>query len=153
MPRKIILDCDPGHDDVIALLLAHGNPDIELLAVTTVVGNQTLDKVTHNALAVARVAGITGVPFAAGCPRPLVRDVAVAGLCALVIRQIYRPDLDLVRWHGRVDDPAGGVLDRAPDAFPPWWPRGLRPGGVRPWRRPVRDELPEPEPASTGPQP
>lgn len=78
MPRKIILDCDPGHDDVIALLLAHGNPDIELLAVTTVVGNQTLDKVTHNALAVARVAGITGVPFAAGCPRPLVRDVEVA---------------------------------------------------------------------------
>lgn len=78
MPRKIILDCDPGHDDVIALLLAHGNPDIELLAVTTVVGNQTLDKVTHNALAVARVAGLTGVPIAAGCPRPLVREIEVA---------------------------------------------------------------------------
>jgi purine nucleosidase len=40
--KKIILDCDPGHDDAVALLLAHGNPDIELLAVTTVVGNQTL---------------------------------------------------------------------------------------------------------------
>ncbi len=78
MPRKIILDCDPGHDDVIALLLAHGNPDIELLAVTTVVGNQTLDKVTHNALSVARVAGLTGVPIAAGCSRPLVRDIEVA---------------------------------------------------------------------------
>lgn len=60
MPAKIILDCDPGHDDAIALLLAHGNPDIELLAVTTVVGNQTLEKVTRNALAVARVANITG---------------------------------------------------------------------------------------------
>ncbi len=68
MAHKIILDCDPGHDDVIAILLAHGNPNIELLAITTVVGNQTLDKVTRNALAVARVAGITGVPIAAGCP-------------------------------------------------------------------------------------
>ncbi|SDZ40631.1 uridine-preferring nucleoside hydrolase UriH [Herbiconiux ginsengi] len=76
--QKIILDCDPGHDDAIALLLAHGNPSIELLAVTTVVGNQTLEKVTRNALAVARVAGITGVPFAAGCARPLVRDIEVA---------------------------------------------------------------------------
>ena len=94
-----------------------------------------------------------GLPQEVFTTTVLLRDVAVAGLCVLVIRQIYRPDLDLVRWHGRVDDPAGGVLDRAPDAFPPWWPRGLRPGGVRPWRRPVRDELPEPEPASTGPQP
>jgi purine nucleosidase len=73
MPRKIILDCDPGHDDAIAILLAHGNPEIELLAVTTVVGNQTLPKVTRNALAVARIAGITDVPFAAGADRPLVR--------------------------------------------------------------------------------
>jgi purine nucleosidase len=77
-PRKIILDCDPGHDDAVALLLAHGNPDIELLAVTTVVGNQTLEKVTRNALAVGTIAGITGVPFAAGCPRPLVRSIETA---------------------------------------------------------------------------
>lgn len=73
--RKIILDCDPGHDDAIALLLAHGNPNVELLAVTTVVGNQTLPKVTRNALAVADIAGITGVPFAAGATRPLVRPL------------------------------------------------------------------------------
>ncbi|TFD47021.1 nucleoside hydrolase [Cryobacterium sp. TMT1-2-1] len=78
MPTKIILDCDPGHDDAIALLLAHGNPDIDLVAVTTVMGNQTLDKVTRNALSVARVAGITGVPFAAGCARPLVRRIETA---------------------------------------------------------------------------
>lgn len=78
MARKIILDCDPGHDDAIAMLLAHGNPDVELVAVTTVVGNQTLEKVTRNALSVARIAGITGVPFAAGCPRPLVRTVETA---------------------------------------------------------------------------
>lgn len=74
-PRKIILDCDPGHDDAVAILLAHGNPTIELLAVTTVVGNQTLEKVTRNALSVATIAGITDVPFAAGCARPLVRQI------------------------------------------------------------------------------
>ena len=76
--RKIILDCDPGHDDAVAMLLAHGNPDIELLAVTTVVGNQTLEKVTRNALSVGTIAGITGVPFAAGCDRPLVRSIETA---------------------------------------------------------------------------
>lgn len=78
MATKIILDCDPGHDDAIAMLLAHGNPEIELVAVTTVHGNQTIEKVTRNALAVATVAGITGVPFAAGAHRPLVRAAEVA---------------------------------------------------------------------------
>jgi len=78
VPTKIILDCDPGHDDAIALLLAWGNPDIELVGVTTVMGNQTIEKVTRNALSVARVAGITGVPFARGAHRPLVREVEVA---------------------------------------------------------------------------
>jgi len=57
----------------------------------------------------------------------LVRDLAVVVLIALVIRQIYCPAEDLVRWDGRIDDPAGGVFDRAPDAFPPWWPGRLRP--------------------------
>lgn len=78
-PRKIILDCDPGHDDAVAMILAHGNPGIDLLAVTTVAGNQTLEKVTANAVAVGTIAGITGIPFAAGCPRPLVREVETAG--------------------------------------------------------------------------
>ena len=71
--RRIILDCDPGHDDAIAMLLAHGSTSIELVAITTVAGNQTLEKVTHNARAVATLAGIDGVPIAAGCARPLVR--------------------------------------------------------------------------------
>ncbi len=78
MRPRIILDCDPGHDDAIALLLAHGNPDVDLVAVTTVHGNQTIEKVTRNALAIATVAGITGVPFAAGAHRPLVRQAEVA---------------------------------------------------------------------------
>ncbi|MDY6869800.1 MAG: glycosyltransferase family 87 protein [Actinomycetota bacterium] len=61
----------------------------------------------------------------------LLRDIAVITLCALVIRQIYRPDLDLVRYGGRVDDPAGGVFDRAADDPPRWLPDWLRPPGQR----------------------
>ncbi|GMA20633.1 nucleoside hydrolase [Arsenicicoccus piscis] len=78
MPRKIILDCDPGHDDAVAMILAHGNPEIELVAITTVAGNQTLEKVTTNALSVATVIGLTGIPIAKGCDRPLVRQQEVA---------------------------------------------------------------------------
>ena len=57
----------------------------------------------------------------------LLRDIAVIALCALVIRQIYRPELDLVRNHGRIDDPAGGIFDEAPDRPPDWLPKRLRP--------------------------
>jgi len=75
--RKIILDCDPGHDDAIAMILAEGSPDIDLVAVTTVAGNQTLEKVTRNARAIASVAGIVA-PIAAGCVRPLIREQVIA---------------------------------------------------------------------------
>jgi len=78
MPRKIIIDCDPGHDDAMAILLAHGNPEIELCAITTVAGNQTLEKTTLNARRVCSVANITGVPVAAGCDRPLLRPLVTA---------------------------------------------------------------------------
>jgi inosine/uridine nucleosidase len=79
MTRKIILDCDPGHDDAMAILLAHGNPEIELLAITTVAGNQTLDKTSLNARRVCTVAGVRDVPIAAGCDRPLTRELQTAG--------------------------------------------------------------------------
>lgn len=79
MPRKIIMDCDPGHDDAFAIVLAHGNPEIEIVAITTVAGNQTLPKVTWNARSVATLAGIEGVPIAAGCDRPIVRESTVVG--------------------------------------------------------------------------
>jgi uncharacterized membrane protein len=61
----------------------------------------------------------------------LLRDVAVLALCGLVVRQIYRPEEDLVRMRLRVDDPAGGVFDRAGDAPPSWLPPWLRPAGSR----------------------
>lgn len=78
MIEKIILDCDPGHDDAVAILLAVGSPRIELLGVTTVGGNQSLEKVTYNARAVLEKAHATDVPVHAGCGRPLVRTQEVA---------------------------------------------------------------------------
>jgi inosine-uridine nucleoside N-ribohydrolase len=72
--QPIVLDCDPGHDDALAILLAAAAPTLELVAITTVAGNQSLDKTTLNARRVCSVAGITGVPIAAGCDRPLVRS-------------------------------------------------------------------------------
>ena len=78
MATPIILDCDPGHDDAIALLLALASPEVEVLGVTTVHGNQTLEKTTANALRVLDLAGRTDVPVAAGAERPLVRELDVA---------------------------------------------------------------------------
>jgi purine nucleosidase len=78
MARKIIIDCDPGHDDAMAILLAHGDPGVEICAITTVAGNQTLEKTTLNAQRVCTVAGITNVPIAAGCDRPLLRRLVTS---------------------------------------------------------------------------
>ncbi len=74
----IIFDCDPGHDDAIALLLALGSPELNLLGVTTVCGNQTLEKTTANAIRVLDYVGRHDVSVAAGADRPLVRDRHVA---------------------------------------------------------------------------
>jgi inosine-uridine nucleoside N-ribohydrolase len=74
----IILDCDPGHDDAIALLLALASPELELLGVTTVHGNQTLEKTTANAIRVLDLAGRADIPVAAGAERPLARSLTVA---------------------------------------------------------------------------
>jgi inosine-uridine nucleoside N-ribohydrolase len=76
--QRVILDCDPGHDDALAILLAARAPGIQLEAITTVAGNQTLEKTTSNALKVCAVAGIRDVPIAAGMDRPLVRELRVA---------------------------------------------------------------------------
>ncbi|MEK0152006.1 nucleoside hydrolase [Tetragenococcus halophilus] len=76
--EKIILDCDPGHDDAVAMLLAYANPNIDLLGVTTVAGNQTIEKVTHNALAVAEILNMYNVPIFKGSPQPLVREIEVS---------------------------------------------------------------------------
>jgi inosine-uridine nucleoside N-ribohydrolase len=71
MPIPVLLDCDPGHDDALAILLAAGSPAIDLLGITTVAGNQTLPKTTLNARRICTAAGITSVPIAAGRAQPL----------------------------------------------------------------------------------
>ncbi|MCC6615111.1 MAG: nucleoside hydrolase [Anaerolineae bacterium] len=76
-PRKIILDCDPGHDDAIAILLAANNPAIDLLGVTVVAGNQTLDKTLVNALNVCQYLGLD-VPVYKGCGLPMIREQLIA---------------------------------------------------------------------------
>jgi pyrimidine-specific ribonucleoside hydrolase len=78
VPIPIILDCDPGHDDAIALLLAVASPELELLGVTTVHGNQTVEKTTANAIRVLDLVGRADVPIAAGAGSPLVRELTVA---------------------------------------------------------------------------
>lgn len=72
MPTPVVIDCDPGHDDAFALLLAAGSTSIDLLAVTTVAGNQSREKATRNARNVLSLAKISGVPVAAGHALPLL---------------------------------------------------------------------------------
>lgn len=71
--RKIILDCDPGHDDAVAIIMAAKHPMIDLLGITIVAGNQTLEKTTRNGLNVVQKLGLD-VPVYAGCGIPMVRD-------------------------------------------------------------------------------
>ena len=78
MTTPLLIDCDPGHDDAIALLLALASPEVEVLAVTTVAGNATLEHTTRNALTVLEVAGRTDIPVAAGCARPFARPLRTA---------------------------------------------------------------------------
>ncbi|HSL00733.1 MAG TPA: nucleoside hydrolase [Rubrobacteraceae bacterium] len=77
-PTPIILDADPGHDDAVAILLACGAPELDLLAVTTVAGNVPLEKTTRNALRILSLIGRTDVPVAAGAAEPLARRLHTA---------------------------------------------------------------------------
>ena len=75
---KLILDCDPGHDDAVAILLAANHPALELLGVTVTAGNQTLENTSRNACNVLSWLGKGEIPVYAGCDRPLVRDKMIA---------------------------------------------------------------------------
>ena len=78
MTIPVIIDCDPGHDDVFALWLAAGHPSLDLAAVTTAGGNVPLEHTTRNARIALSVAGVTDVPVAAGAAGPLVRPLQTA---------------------------------------------------------------------------
>jgi inosine-uridine nucleoside N-ribohydrolase len=77
MAIPILLDCDPGHDDAMAILLALASPELEVSALTTVAGNQTIEKVTANAIKVLDVAGAGDVPVGRGADRPLLGTAPV----------------------------------------------------------------------------
>jgi len=98
-----ILDCDPGHDDMVAILLAAAHPRVDLRAITTVAGNGTLERTTHNARAVCGVAGIRGVPIAAGAPGPLAGRLRTAahvhGESALEGAELAAPGVPLAAEH------------------------------------------------------
>jgi inosine-uridine nucleoside N-ribohydrolase len=95
----LLLDCDPGHDDAIAILVAAGRADAELRAITTVAGNAELDKVTLNARRVATLAGLEGVPIAAGAAGPrrgeLVTALEVHGTSGLDGAELPEPAVAL----------------------------------------------------------
>jgi pyrimidine-specific ribonucleoside hydrolase len=74
----VILDCDPGHDDALAILLALARPELDVLAITTVGGNAPLAATTRNALRVLTLLGRTEIPVAAGAAAPLLRPLHVA---------------------------------------------------------------------------
>ncbi len=99
MATRIILDCDPGIDDALAIAFAHGHPGINLVGVTTVAGNVGLAKTTANALAVCEFIGAAGTPVTAGCAGPLLR-----------------PAFDARQVHG--DTGLGGATLPAPAASP-----------------------------------
>jgi inosine-uridine nucleoside N-ribohydrolase len=77
-PKPVILDVDPGHDDAVALMLACGHPDLDLLAVTTVAGNVTIEKTTRNTLRVLSLVGCDDVPVGIGASEPLERPLHTA---------------------------------------------------------------------------
>jgi pyrimidine-specific ribonucleoside hydrolase len=76
-PTPILLDCDPGHDDAIAIVMAHRSPAIDLVGVTVTCGNAEIDKTVSNALRVLQFIGAADVPVAAGCRRPLARPLVL----------------------------------------------------------------------------
>ncbi|MGB7620947.1 MAG: nucleoside hydrolase [Terriglobia bacterium] len=78
MPIPVILDCDPGHDDAVAILLACASPELEVLGISTVAGNVSLEKTSKNALKVCELAGLDGVKVYAGMSRPLVKGLLTA---------------------------------------------------------------------------
>ncbi|ONI86462.1 pyrimidine-specific ribonucleoside hydrolase RihA [Actinosynnema sp. ALI-1.44] len=110
----VVLDCDPGHDDVFAMLLAAAHPAIDLRAITTVAGNGPLDKVTTNALRVCALAGID-VPVAAGLSQPAAGNApSIHGESALDGTDLPEPadllaDEDAVTLTERLLDKAGPV--------------------------------------------
>jgi purine nucleosidase len=76
--KPLIIDCDPGKDDAVALLLAFASPELDLLAITTVSGNVPLAKTAANARRICELGGRSHIPVHAGCPRPIMQPLETA---------------------------------------------------------------------------
>ena len=103
-PRSVIIDCDPGHDDALAILFALGSPDeLDVLALTAVAGNVPLTLTERNARKVCELAGRPDLPVYAGCARPLMRDLVTAehvfGSTGLEGPELPEPGMPLARAH------------------------------------------------------
>ncbi len=103
-PRPVIIDCDPGHDDALAILLALGSPDeLDVLAITVVAGNVPLALTEKNARKVCELVGRTDLPVHAGCARPLLRELVTAeyvhGKTGLNGPALPEPNTPLARGH------------------------------------------------------
>jgi purine nucleosidase len=102
--RKIIIDCDPGQDDAVMLLLALASPDeLDILGITTVAGNVPLKLTQRNARLICELAGRADVPVYAGCERPLKRDLVTAeyvhGRSGIDGIEIHEPRIPLQSQH------------------------------------------------------
>jgi purine nucleosidase len=116
--RPIILDCDPGQDDAVAILMALAAPDeLRLLGITTVAGNVPLALTAANARRICELAGRTDVPVFAGCPRPLLRPLRTAeqvhGNTGLDGADLPAPRMPLRDRHA-VDFMVGAVAEAPP---------------------------------------
>ncbi len=139
-PTPIVIDCDPGHDDAIAILLALASPEVELIGVTSVAGNQTLDKTTRNALVTLEIAGRGDIPVAAGAEAPLRRGLRTAahvhGETGLDGPELPEPSARPVDIHAAdflaelIEQWAGSAGGEAADARPEDHAPPARPGVV-----------------------
>jgi inosine-uridine nucleoside N-ribohydrolase len=114
VPIPLLIDCDTGKDDAVALLLACASPEVDLIGVTTVAGNVELEKTTRNTLAILELAGRDDIPVAAGADRPLIRELGTAayvhGNTGLGSLELPEPSRPVERQHA-VDFLAEKILD------------------------------------------
>lgn len=101
--RKIIIDTDPGQDDAVAIFLALGSPELEVLGITCVAGNVPLALTQRNARIVCELAGRTDIPVFAGAVRPMVRALVTAeyvhGKSGLNGPALWEPTMPLRKEH------------------------------------------------------
>ena len=116
VPKPVLIDTDPGLDDLLALVLALRSPVLDVRAITVVAGNVSIDSCTANVLRILEAADVAPPPVFRGCAKPLSPSVTRAG-------------------HVHGDDGIGGVSEAWPicksRASMPWTPSWISPGVTR----------------------